>query len=94
MNRELTADEVRDLVLGNMTGDDVLDSWEEVEEVDGGRRRWSTTIASIFKTPSGDFFAVEWERGNTECQEHEFHEQVPQKVERVPVTTYQWRPAQ
>lgn len=86
--RELTADEVRDLVCNDEPeADDLLD-WAVAHEIEGERRRWSTRVTTILMTPHGEYLAVEWDRANTESGDHEFWEQVPTPVQRSAVTSY------
>ena len=64
---ELSESELSDLV------------WEySVDEVDGECGRWTQSMKSIVEL-CGKYFAIDWERGLTEHQEHEFYNQ-PYKV--------------
>lgn len=62
---------------------------EEVYEKEGEDSRWSRTIVSVIKSDDGELYAIEWEKGLTENQEHYFGNQ-PERVkieEREVVTT-------
>lgn len=56
--------------------------WEfdEVESQYGENRRWSRSVRSIIEI-GGRYFALDWEEGLTELQEHEFYNQ-PIEVEK------------
>lgn len=88
--RKLTSEEVEMLICeggGEVDGCE----WEEMEEISGGRRRWSVETTTVFSSPDLGFVSLEWNKAATECQEHEFWAQTPKKVERVPVTAYVWK---
>lgn len=62
-----------------------------VEEIDEGEHhRWYYIVSYIFELDN-KFYCVYEQRGNTECQESEFPDQIIQEVKRVPITTYEWR---
>lgn len=56
--------------------------WEfpEVETIYGENRRWSRSAQTIFEV-QGRLFALDWDEGLTESQDHEFFEQ-PYEVEK------------
>lgn len=69
--------------------------WEfnEVETIYGENRRWSRSVRSILEI-GGRYFALDWEEGLTELQEHEFYNQ-PIEVEKIEyqktITVTEWK---
>lgn len=53
----------------------------EVDEIEGDSGRWTQSVQTIIEV-DGVLYAVDWQRGLTECQENEFYDQ-PYKVKRV-----------
>ena len=53
---------------------------EVVDEIEGSSGRWNQLMQSIIAIKD-KLFAINWQRGLTECQEHIFDEQ-PFEVER------------
>lgn len=51
----------------------------EVDEIKGDSYRWTQSVQTILDI-DGELWAVDWERGLTECQENEFYDQ-PYRVE-------------
>lgn len=51
----------------------------QVDEIEGVEHRWYREITTIIER-NNRYFAIEWNRGLTECQEHEFPNQ-PYEVE-------------
>lgn len=67
---ELSEGELSDLV------------WDyEVESQDGEHGRWHEYVKTIVEL-DGKYFAIDWARGLTEMQEHEFNNQ-PYEVKKV-----------
>lgn len=61
---------------------------DEVYEEKGENRRWSRSVLTVVKALDGNTYAIEWEEGLTESQEHEFYEQPKKaKVEKEEVVT-------
>lgn len=70
---------------------DPPEGFEFTEEVEGDSGRWVTDIMTVFKhTESGEYWAVEWCRANTERQEHEYYDKTPFRVYPKEVTTIEW----
>lgn len=79
LGKELNEDDLSELV------------WErpQVYEVEGDDRRWYRAVTTVIEALDGNCYAIEWDRGLTENQEHGYDEQ-PKKVkleEREVVTT-------
>lgn len=56
--------------------------WEhEVDYENGECGRWTQSVKSIVDL-CGRYFAIDWERGLTEMQEHEFYNQ-PYEVKKI-----------
>lgn len=51
----------------------------QVDEIEGNSHRWTQRVQTILDI-DGELWAVNWERGLTECQESEFYNQ-PYRVE-------------
>lgn len=80
---ELTERELQSLVY----------EFDEIEREEGDDRRWSRSITSIIKIGER-YFALDWDKGLTECQENSFYEQ-PYEVEphtyEKTITINEWR---
>ena len=61
---------------------EAFDEWErrmmawgevgtEVDQIENGSGRWMTYMTTVFKI-GGRYFAIDWDRGLTECQENEY----------------------
>lgn len=64
---------------------ETFDEWErrmmawgevgtEVDQIENGSGRWMTYMTTVFKI-GGRYFAIDWDRGLTECQENEYWNQ-------------------
>ena len=53
----------------------------EVDEVEGSSGRWTQHIKTIIDI-DGELWAIDWNRGLTECQENEFYDQPYRVVKR------------
>lgn len=60
----LSEDEIKELVY----------EYPIVDEILGEEHRWTREIKTIIDV-DGQYFAIDWLRGLTECQENEFWEQ-------------------
>lgn len=64
-----------------------------VEEYDHGSGRWVEYVETIVENAAGQFFKMEWSRGLTENQEHEFYGsrlvEVEQKTRTIVQTYYE-----
>lgn len=58
---------------------DIMMYFDEVYVEKGEDRRWSRSVVSVYKI-NGSLYALNWEEGLTEMQEHSYYEQ-PYKVE-------------
>lgn len=67
-----------------------------VEEIEGDDNRWTRNMTSIVEV-DGQYFAVYWQRGLTECQEDNFMDQ-PVKVRKhtypKTITVTEWIPVE
>lgn len=64
---------------------ETFDEWErkmmawgevgtEVDQIENDSGRWTTRMATVFEL-GGRYFAIDWDRGLTECQENEYWNQ-------------------
>ena len=72
---------------------EAFDEWErkmmawgevgtEVDQIENDSGRWTTYMTTVFKI--GDrYFAIDWDRGLTECQENEYCSQPVEVTKRV-----------
>lgn len=74
-----TGQKLTELELSNM-----LWSLNKVSETEGDEGRWTRSMQTIFEI-NGRYFALDWDRGLTECQENEFWNQ-PYEVEKKEYT--------
>lgn len=58
---------------------ELLNEREEVYEVEGEDSRWSRSVTTVIKADDGELYAIDWEKGLTERQEHMYDNQ-PRKV--------------
>lgn len=90
MKITLTEEDARGLAF-----DDHPD-FEVVDEIAGEPRRWSATVTTILKhSASGKHYAYQWQKGNTEYQEHEFPSgeiDLPEMVQ-TEVVVKEWKAA-
>lgn len=61
---------------------ELLHEREHVYEVEGEDSRWSRSITTVIKADDGELYAIDWEKGLTENQEHMYDNQ-PRKVKLV-----------
>lgn len=54
--------------------------YDSVDEIEGKHNRWTQSVTTILQIKD-KLFAINWERGLTECQPNEFYNQ-PYEVER------------
>lgn len=62
----------------------------EVDEIEGYRGRWTQGVQTIIDI-DGELWAIDWDRGLTECQENEFYNQpyrVVKREKQIVVTEY------
>ena len=78
---ELSADEVQHIYYEEV--------FPQVDYINGDEGRWSRYIIVIYEI-NGSYYSIYYYRGLTEYQEDEFDSQVASKVEKRPVTTYEW----
>ena len=79
---EFTETEVRELIYeGNF-----------VDEIEGNDHRWDREVTTIIEV-DGRYFAIDWRRGLTECQENWFDNQ-PREVTKTTrmVEVTEWIP--
>ena len=62
-----------------------IDSFDEIDRIEGKDKRWTRTIKSIVKR-DGKYYALEWEKGLTECQKNVFWYQYAPEVKRTEKT--------
>lgn len=84
--KDFTEDELADMGFG--------DVGEEIDSIEMDKGRWYQYMKTIFKIDNR-YFSIKWDRGLTECQENEFHNQ-PVEVERheklVKTKVVTWEP--
>lgn len=76
---------------GNKLSNFIWSDANVVEEIDEGEHhRWYYIVSYIFEL-DGKYYSIYEERGSTEHQETEIPDQEIVEVEKVPITTYEWR---
>lgn len=65
------------------------DLFYQVDRVEGEDHRWTREIDLIYEI-DGNYYSLYYNEGLTECQEAEFWEQEAFKVEKKPITIYEW----
>lgn len=91
---ELTDQDCEDLVFASYFSSEEYKAGlvTFVDEVEGDSSRWTQTIKTIIKIQDR-LFAIEWDKGLTEIQEHEFYAdnviEVEKKVKTIQVVTYE-----
>ena len=72
---------------------EIVNALEEVDSETFESGRWTESVRTVVNL-CGRFFAIEWERGLTECQDNEFPNQ-PFEVERheyqKTITVVKWK---
>ena len=76
---ELSADEVQYIYYGEV--------FPQVDYIGGDEGRWTRYITVVYEI-NNSYYSIYYYKGLTECQENEFENQVANKVEKRPVTTY------
>ena len=71
-------------------GDFVDEGYKYVDQIDGPSGRWTQKMQTVFKY-NGEYWAIDWYSGLTECQENEYPSN-PYRVERKErvVTVVDW----
>lgn len=68
-----------------------IGTFVRVKRLLGDQRRWSTSVEEIYRSPSGRYWSLPWERGNTEQQENEYHPEDVCEMEPYEVTVTKYR---
>ena len=95
MTLKLTGEQARDLAYGEADPEWGLEV-EANEQIDSNR--WSSIHQLVVRDKNGKFWAATYRKGLTENQDEspfEYDGEVEfREVEKVPVTTYEYRPVQ
>lgn len=78
----------------NETREFLWECGQQVDEIDGYPHRWDQEIKTVIQIEDR-FFAVDWRRGLTECQENSFYDppyEVTLTETQKTITVREWNP--
>lgn len=87
---KLTEYEWKVLAYSDDDFDDIEQNWEYVDTQEGNDHRWQREMLTVIKYKD-KYYGITWMGGLTESIENEFYGSKIFEVEKVPVTTYEWR---
>lgn len=73
----LTEEEARAIIYDDGYDENIM----LCEEIEGGETRWTRCMTTVFWYKD-KLYAIDWQRGLTECQEDEFWDCRPYRVEK------------
>ena len=85
VNRLKSGEKLSEIELKTLVYDGI-----EVDEIKGYSGRWTQDVQTIIDI-DGELWAIDWDRGLTECQENEFYNQpyrVVKREKQIVVTEY------
>lgn len=92
---ELTEQEWLDIINGKLDKDEVdykiIDiSFRHIDKKEDGKTKWYK-VTEIIIEYSGNYYGIYWEHGITDMRNSGYQNCRIYEVEKVPVTTYEWR---